>query len=244
MSILYDIQASATTALATKEWKATKAAILYDEVNPYPTGMAKAFKTAFETAKGPGSVVAFESFRTGNTDFSKQLETIINSGADFLYTPQHYQEVPLIVHQARKMGWKKPITGSNSWAGGDLMGLCGTDCNGMFFTGNFAASGTKGKAKTFVEAYQKAYNKLPDEPGALTYDAINLITQALKNTGGLTGNIVQDRTKLREQLAATKSFEGVTGAMSYQGKNDPTKCAVVVKIDDKGQFTNYDTVCP
>ena len=244
MAILYDIQADATTKLAAKEWKATKAAILYDEVSPYPTGMAKAFKATFEKANGPGSVVAFETFRTGNTDFSRQLEAIIKSGADFLYTPQHYKEIPLIVHQAKKMGWKKPITGSNSWAGGDLMGLCGADCNGMYFTGNFAAGGTKGKAKVFVDAYQAAYNKLPDEPGALTYDAIKLIVQALKETGGLTGNIVQDRTKLKVQLAATKSFEGVTGAMSFQGKNDPTKCAVVVKIDDKGQFTHYETVCP
>jgi len=244
MSILYDIQAGATTKLAAKEWKATKAAILYDEVNPYPTGMAKAFKANFEKANGPGSVVAFETFRTGNKDFSKQLAAIINSGADFLYTPQHYQEVPLIVHQAKAMGWKKPITGSNSWAGGDLMDLCGAECKGMFFTGNFAAGGTKGKAKSFVDTYQKAYNKLPDEPGALTYDAFYFIAQALKNTGGLTGNIVQDRTKLRDQLAVTKNFEGITSTMSFNGNGDPVKCAVVVKIDDSGLFTIHETVCP
>lgn len=244
MSILYDIQAGATTKLASKEWKATKAAILYDEVSPYPTGMAKAFKATFEGVNGTGSVVAFETFRTGNKDFSKQLATIIHSGADFLYTPQHYQEVPLIVHQARAMGWKKPITGSNSWAGGDLVQLCGTECNGMYFTGNFAAGGTKGKAKTFVDIYQKTYNKLPDEPAALTYDAVKFIVQALKNTGGLSGNIVQDRTKLRDQLAVTKNFEGITSTMSFHGNGDPSKCAVVIKIDENGLLTIHDTICP
>ena len=245
MCILYDIQANATTKFAAKEWKATKAAILYDEVSPYPSGMAKAFKKTFESINGPGSVVAFESFRTGNTDFSKQLETIIKSGAEFLYTPQHYQEVPLIVSQARKMGWKKPITGSNSWAGGNLTGLCGTECNGLFFTGNFAAGGTKGIAKEFVDKYQAAYKKLPDEPGALTYDAIKVIVQALKNTGGLTGNILQDRTKLRDQLAAIRNYEGITGNMSYNnGNGDPTKCAMLIKFDDNGLPTTYDTVCP
>jgi branched-chain amino acid transport system substrate-binding protein len=244
MSILYDIQAGATTKLAAKEWKATKAAILYDEINPYPTGMAKSFKAAFEGANGSGSVVAFETFRTGNKDFSKQLAAIINSGADFLYTPQHYQEVPLIVQQARAMGWKKPITGSNSWGGGELAQLCGPECNGMFFTGNFAAGGTKGKAKNFVDTYQKVYKSLPDEPSALTYDAINFIVLALKNTGGLTGNIVQDRTKLRDQLVVTKNFEGITSNMSFHGNGDPSKCAVVIKIDEKGLFNIYDTVCP
>lgn len=244
MAILYDIQANAMVKFSAKEWKAAKAAILYDEISPYPTGMAQAFKTAFENAHGLGSVVAFESFRTGNKDFSKQLEVIMKSGADFLYTPQHYQEVPLIVHQAKSMGWKKPITGSNSWAGGDLVGQCGTECFGMVFTGNFAAGGVKGKAKNFVDAYQKAYNKLPDEPGALTYDAVQVIAQALKNTGGLSGNILQDRTSLRSQLAVIKNFEGVTGTMSYNNSGDPSKCAVLIKINENGLLTVHDTICP
>lgn len=242
--ILYDLQAMAITKFAAKEWKASKAAILYDEISPYPTGMAKAFKEYFESVNGVGSVVAFETFRTGETDFGKQLTAILNSNADFLFTPQHYQEVPLIVRQAKKMGWKKPITGSNSWAGGDLMGQCGDDCKGLTFAGNFAPGGTRGIAKQFVDKYQKEYNILPDEPAALTYDAVKLIFQALQKTGGLSGNLVDDREKLKDQIAATKNFEGVTGNMSYQGTGDPAKCAVIIKIDDQGIFTNIDTVCP
>ena len=244
MPVMYDIQAEAMTKFSAKEWKAAKAAVLYDEVSPYPTGMAKAFKEKFEAANGAGSVVVFETFRTGETDFSKQLGVVVSSGADFLYTPQHYEEVPLIVRQARKMGWKKPISGSNSWAGGDLMGKCGDDCKGLIFTGNFAPGGTTGIAKTFVDTYQKVYNKLPDEPAALTYDAVKLIFLALQKTGGLSGNLVDDRTKLKDQLAATKNFEGVSGTMSYQGNGDPAKCTAIIKIDESGVFTNIDKTCP
>ncbi len=244
MPVLYDIQAVATTRFAAKEWKASKAAVLYDEVSPYPSGMAKAFKATFEGINGQGSVVAFETFRTGDTDFSKQLNVILNSGADFIYTPQHYEEIPLIVSQVKKMGWKKPVTGSNSWSGGDLMGKCGDNCKGLFFTGNFAPGGAKDKAKDFVDKYQKVYNKVPDEVAALTYDAVQLIVQGLKNTGGLTGNLLQDRIHLKDQLAATKKFEGVTGTLGYHGNGDPSKCAVIIKIDENGLFNTYDTVCP
>ncbi len=244
IAILYDIQAQATTKFAAKEWKATKAAVLYDEISPYPSGMAKSFKEVFESANGPGSVVAFQTFRTGETDFSKQINAILASGADFLYTPQHYEEIPLIVTQARKMGWKKPITGSNSWAGGDFMEKCGEDCKGLVFTGNFAAGGVTGVAKAFVDSYQKTYGKLPDEPTALTYDAMKIIFQSLKNTGGLTGNIMDDRAKLKDQIAATKNFEGVTGTMGYKGTGDPSKCAFIIKVDENGLNTIFDKVCP
>ncbi len=244
MPVLYDIQAVATTKFAAKEWKATKAAILYDEVSPYPSGMAKAFKKIFEDANGTGSVVAFETFRTGETDFTKQIRAILSSGADFLYTPQHYEEIPLIVKQSKKLGWNKPITGSNSWSGGDLMSLCGDDCKGLFFTGNFAPGGAKGKAVDFIAKYEKTYKKVPDEVAALTYDAVNLLIQALQTTGGLSGNLLEDRVTLRKKIASVTKFDGVTGTLGYHGTGDPAKCAVLIKIDGNGLFTAHDTVCP
>lgn len=244
MPVMYGIQATASTKFIAKEWKTTKVGVLYDEVSAYPSGMAKAFKETFEATNGPNSIVAFETFRTGDTDFSKQITSIMNSGAEVLYTPQHYEEVPLIVRQARKMGWKKPITGANAWAGGDLMGKCGDDCKGLMFSGNFAPGGVSGVAKTFVEKYQSIYNRMPDEPAALTYDAMKILFQAIQKTGGLSGNLVQDRTNVRTQIAATKNFEGATGTMSYKGSGDPEKCAVIIKIDDNGVFTNMDKFCP
>ena len=122
--------------------------------------------------------------------------------------------------------------------------VCGPECKGLFFTGNFAAGGAKGKAKNFVDAYQKAYNKLPDEPAALTYDAIKFIIQGLENTGGLTGNVVTDRTALRDNLALIQEFQGITGTMRFHGNGDPNKCASILQIDDNSQPTTYETVCP
>ena len=242
---VFTIQGPVLTKFAASQFKATKAAVLYDIISAYPRGMASSFKAAFEAANGPGSVVAYEEFRTGEADFTKQLTRIKESGANFLFTPQHYNEVPLIVRQAKKMGLTIPIVGSNSWAGGDLIGQCGTDCNGLFFTGNYAPGNAKGINKKFLDAYSKAYGNIPDEPAALTWDAVRLMVQAIRNTGKLSGNLIEDRKAVKEALAKIRDFEGASGQISFTGGNgDPSKCAVIVKIDDKGAFMAHDTVCP
>ena len=241
---VFTVQGPMLTKFAASQFQATKAAVLYDIISAYPRGMANSFKEAFETANGPGSVVAFEEFRTEETDFSKQLQRIKASGAGILFTPQHYNEVPLIVRQAKAAGLTMPIVGSNSWAGGDLIGACGTDCNGLFFSGNYAPGNAKGLNKAFVEAYTKTYGQSPDEPAALTWDAVRLMLQAVKDTGGLSGNLIADRVAVKEALTKTKDFDGATGKIAFSGNGDPNKCAVIVKIDDKGVFTAHDTVCP
>ncbi|OGR17035.1 MAG: branched-chain amino acid ABC transporter substrate-binding protein [Desulfobacterales bacterium GWB2_56_26] len=241
---VFTIQGPAITKFAASQFNATKAAVLYDIISAYPRGMANSFKEAFEAANGPGSVVAFEEFRTGDVDFSKQMNRIKESGAQFLFTPQHYNEVPLIVRQAKALGLTIPVVGSNSWAGGDLIGQCGTDCNGLFFTGNYAPGNAKGLNKSFVEAYTKAYGSNPDEPAALTWDAARLMVQAIKNTGGLTGDLVRDRIAVKDALAKVKDFDGATGKIGFDGNGDPSKCTVIVKIDENGVFTFHDSVCP
>lgn len=241
---VFTIQGPAITKFAANEFKATKAAVLYDIVSAYPRGMSKNFKEAFEAQNGAGSVVAYEEFRTGEEDFSKQLGRIRDSGAEFIFTPQHYNEVPLIVRQAKSMGLTIPIMGSNSWAGGDLIGECGSDCNGLFFTGNYAPGNATGLNKEFVDAYKAAYGQNPDEPAALTWDALRVMVEAIKRTSGLTGNLVKDRALVKDSLTAIQNFDGAAGELSFNATGNPSKCTVVVKIDDNGVFTFHDSVCP
>ncbi len=229
---------------ATDELGAKKAAVLYDIAADYPKGLAEFFKEAFEKIHGAGSVVAFESFTTGDKDFSAQMTNIVASGADVLFTPQYYSEVPLIIRAAKEMGWTKPILGSDSWGGGDLMGLCGDDCKGYYFSTHYAAAGAKGATKAFIDEYKATYGKTPDDVAALTWDSLGLMIQAIKDTGGLSGDIKADRTKVKDALAAIKHFPGITGEMTFTADGDPKKCAVVVKINDAGEFAFHKSVCP
>jgi branched-chain amino acid transport system substrate-binding protein len=236
-------QGPVAAKFASEEFGAKKAAVLYDIASDYPKGLAEDFKAAFEKINGPGSVVAFETFTTKDVDFSAQLTNIMKSGADVLFTPQYYNEVPLIVKQAKGMGWNKPILGSDSWGGGDLMGLCGDDCKGYNFVTHYAAAGAKGATKDFIDAYTAAYGKTPDDVAALTWDSTNLMLQAIQNAK-LTGDAAADRTAIKDALATIKDFPGITGAMSFTPEGDPIKCAVVVKIDDEGKFSFFKSVCP
>jgi branched-chain amino acid transport system substrate-binding protein len=222
----------------------TKAAVLFDVASDYPKGLAEVFKKAWEDANGPGSVVAYESFTTKDTDFSSQLTKIINSGAEFFFTPQYYNEVALIVKQAHELGWHKPIVGSDSWGSAETVTLCGKDCYGLFFSTHYAAAGAKGATKDFIDRYQTKYGYVPDDVAALTWDSLGLIQQAIQNSGKITGKVKKDRKAIRDALAKIKNFKGITGNMTFTEEGDPIKCAVIVRISDKGEYEFYQSVCP
>ncbi len=227
-----------------EEFGFTKAAVLYDVASDYPKGLAEVFKKAWEGKNGAGSVVAYESFTTKDTDFSSQLTKIKASGAEVLFTPQYYNEVPLIVKQAKDLGWTGPIVGSDSWGSAETVELCGEPCYGLFFSSHYAAAGAKGATKEFIDRYNAAHGYVPDDVAALTWDALRLAQQAIENAGELTGKIETDRTAVRDALAKIKNFAGITGNMTFTEEGDPIKCAVIVKINDQGKYEFYKSVCP
>jgi len=228
----------------TQEFHFSKAAVLYDVASDYPKGLAEFFMEAWEKLHGPGSVVAYESFTTKDTDFSSQLTKIIRSGAEVLFTPQYYNEVALIVQQAHELGWNKPIVGSDSWGSAETVALCGKDCYGLFFSTHYAAAGATVATKAFIDRYNKTYGYVPDDVGALTWDSIRIVQRAIENCGVITGKIEKDRQCVRDALANIKEFDGITGKMTFTEEGDPLKCAVIVRISDKGEFEFYKSVCP
>ncbi len=227
-----------------EEFGFTKAAVLYDVASDYPKGLAEFFKEAWEKVNGPGSVVAFESFTTKDADFSSQLTKIIRSGAEVLFTPQYYNEVALIVQQAHELGWNKPIVGSDSWGSAETVELCGKDCYGLFFSTHYAAAGAKGATKAFIDRYNKKHGYVPDDVAALTWDALSLVQASIQSCGKITGNVEKDRECIRDAMAKIKEFNGITGKMTFTEDGDPIKCAVVVRISDKGEYEFYKSVCP
>jgi branched-chain amino acid transport system substrate-binding protein len=228
----------------TEEYGFTKAAVLYDVASDYPKGLAEYFKQAWEKLHGPGSVVAYESFTTKDRDFSAQITKIIGSGAEFFFTPQYYDEVPLILKQARELGWDNPIVGSDSWGSAELVNLAGDLCYGLFFPTHYAAAGAVGATKEFIDRYEAKHGYVPDDVAALTWDSMLLVQKAIQDTGEITGDLATDRKNVRDALAQVKDFEGITGKITFTEGGDPIKAAVIVRISDQGEFEFYGYASP
>jgi branched-chain amino acid transport system substrate-binding protein len=230
-----DFQGVVAAKFAMQQLKTTKPAVLFDVSSEYNKGIAEVYKKALEGANI--SLVAYESYTKGDKDFSAQLTKIKNSGADSLFLPNYYSEVPLQVQQAHKLGFTGPILGSDSWGNQELISLCGADCEGSYFTTHYAADNATPKAQSFITAYQAAYSKVPDDVAALTYDSFGLLFQAIKSAGKI------DRQAVRDALAAITSYEGVTGTMQFKGTGDPVKSAVIIQIKNN-KFTYSQMATP
>ncbi len=230
-----DFQGVVAARFAMEQLKTQRPAVLYDVASEYNKGIAEVYKRTLE--QNGIQVVAFETYTTGDKDFSAQLTKIKDAGADTLFLPNYYSEVPLQVQQAHKIGFTGAILGSDSWGNLELISLCGADCEGYFFTTHYAPDIATPKAQAFIKAYEAAYGKTPDDVAALTYDSFGLLFQAIQAAGKI------DRQAVRDALAAITLYEGVTGNMQFKGSGDPIKSAVILQIKD-GKFVYFTTANP
>jgi branched-chain amino acid transport system substrate-binding protein len=229
-------QGRVVAKFAMDQLKAKKAAVLYDVASEYNKGIAEFFKKTLEEAGG--QVVSFETYTTGDKDFSSQLTKIKNAGPDVLFLPNYYSEVPLQVQQAHKLGITIPMLGSDSWGSEELIKLGGKDMEGLFFSTHYAPDIATPVAKKFIDGYKAKYGSTPDDVAALTYDSFGLLFQAIKSAGKL------DRQAVRDALAKIPAYEGVTGKMQFkEGSGDPIKSAVILQIKE-GKFTYFSTAAP
>jgi len=242
-------QAGVNAWFGMNEFKATKGAVLFDIGSDACYFQGFFFKKVWEGLGG--KIVAFETFTTGDKDFTAQLTKIKEAAPEVLYVPQYYDEVPLIVKQAnalgltRKTGGPTVIIGHDGWESPDLIPLCGEDCDGLFFTTHWALDIAGEKTQAFIKKFRDKVGKDPESTGGLTYDAMYLFVEALKNCGELTGDLAKDRKCIRDGLAAIKSFEGVTGTMTPTSEGDMIKSVQIVQIDVPHKaFKWYRTVEP
>jgi branched-chain amino acid transport system substrate-binding protein len=231
-----DFQGVVVAAFVFKKLALKKAAVLFDVASEYNKGIAEVFKAEFTRAGG--TVACFESYSTGDKDFTAQLSKIKSSGAEVLFLPNYYNEVPLQIQQARQQGFTGPVVGSDSWGSEEILKLGKGVMEGLYFTTHYAPDMATDRAKKFINDYQARFGARPDDVAALTYDAMGMLFESIQKAGA------DDPSKVLAQLSNLSEFEGVTGVMKFTpGSGSPSKSAVVIQIKNNA-FTYFDSINP
>jgi len=215
--------------------KVRKVAILVDVRSDYSVGLQTFFGQAFK--KLGGTIVTDQSYSQGDSDFRAQLTAIKGANPDAIYVPGYYTEVGTIVHQARELGIAVPFLGSDGWDSPKLWEIGGTALNGCFFSNHYATDDPNPVVQKFVNDYKAKYGQLPDALAALAYDAARIMAASIEKAGSTDG------AKIRDQIAATKDFDGVTGIITINPERNAVKSAVIVKVEN-GKYLLTETIKP
>jgi branched-chain amino acid transport system substrate-binding protein len=229
-------QGEVMARFAANTLKAKKAAILIDFNSSYSRGLSDFFELGF-TRLG-GQVVTKQSYTAGDRDYRGQLNTIRAAAPDVIFIPGYYADVALMVKQTRELGLTQPLLGGDGWDAPELWDLAHDSLNGSYISSHYSAEDQSPLVQKFVKDYKQRYgNLLPDAHAALGYDAMRVVIDAIARAG------VTDGPQLREALAQTKNFPGVTGVITINAERNAVKPAVVLKLQD-GRYIYQETIQP
>ena len=226
-------QGEVMAKFAANTLKAKTAAIMLDFNSPYSRGLTEFFEKSF--VKLGGKVVSQQSYTQGDRDYKGQLTSIRSLNPDVIYVPGYYGEVGVIAKQAKQLDIKAPLLGGDGWDAPQLWELGGDSLNGSFISNHYSVEDPSPAIQKFVADFKARYNIVPDALAALGYDAMRVLADALKRAGTAEGS------KLRDAIASTQNFVGVTGIITINAERNAIKPAVVLKLQD-GKYVYQETI--
>ncbi|HEV3469511.1 MAG TPA: ABC transporter substrate-binding protein [Pyrinomonadaceae bacterium] len=220
------LQGAAIADFAFRTLNARRAAFLLDAGQPYSTELARFIREEF-TRRG-GEVVLTAFYASGAADFRSQLGEIGAARPDVVFVPGYYLEAGLLARQAAQLGIAAPLVGGDGWASPRLYEIGGDALVGDYFSSHFSADDPDPLVRRFVEDYRRFFNAQPDAFAATAYDAARILLDACARAPAL------ERAAVRDALAATRDFPGVTGIVTFNSARDAVKPVIIVRIGDHG----------
>jgi branched-chain amino acid transport system substrate-binding protein len=233
---------------AAQSLRLNSAAILRDKRNDYSIGLANVFSETFKSLGG--TVPADESYQEGDMDFRAPLTAILSSNPQALFVPGYYTEVGLVARQARELGFTGPMLGGDGWVSESLFQIAGKQLEGCYFSNHYAQDDPNPIVQQFISRYKERYKEVPDAMSALGYDAARILVHSLKqmqktqpeavaallatsgNDEASRGKRAEGMKTLRDMIAATRDFPGVTGSITIDENRNAIKPIVVLKVHD------------
>jgi branched-chain amino acid transport system substrate-binding protein len=228
-------QGTVMAKFASTQLKAKTAAILRDTKSDYSLGLAQYFTEAF--TKAGGVIVKDEAYSSGDVHFKSQLTAIKSAKPDVIFVPGYYTEVGLVARQAKELGVNAPMLGGDGWDSPKLTEIGGKFIDGSYFSNHYSEELDTPEVKRFVSEFKAAFGYPPDGLAAMGFDAASVLIDSLKRAKDTNAS------SLRDAIAATQNFAAVTGKISIDAKRNPTKPAVVLKIEG-GKYKYVTTIDP
>jgi branched-chain amino acid transport system substrate-binding protein len=229
-------QGEVMAKFAANTLKAKRAAILLDVNSDYSRGLGQFFEENF--VKLGGQIVERQSYTQTDRDFKGQLTSIRSANPEVIFVPGYYGQVGVIAKQAKELGIKAPLLGGDGWDAPQLFQLGGSSLNGSYMANHYSVDDPSPATQKFVSEYKGRYNgTAPDAIGALAYDAMKVLADAIQRAGTTDGQ------KLRDAIAQTKGFLGVTGSITINNERNAVKPAVVFELQD-GKYVYKETIQP
>ncbi|WDF82832.1 ABC transporter substrate-binding protein [Lacticaseibacillus pabuli] len=210
-----NFQGGTAARFANDTLKSKKVAVIADNSTDYGTGLAKAFKKEYN-----GKVVSTQYFQEGDKDFNAILTSIKNKGFDAIYAPGYYSEIGLIVKQARQMGIKTPIIGSDGMADPKLAKIAGdSNATKVYYTTPFSTmtAATDKTVKNFMDNFKSKFHQDAPTFSALAYDSVYMVKTAAQQEKSTNS------ADIAKGLAKIKGMKGATGTMTVDKQHNPKK---------------------
>jgi branched-chain amino acid transport system substrate-binding protein len=220
-----DLQGKWMVEFVSQNLKLKRAALLVDSQTPYSVGLGKVIEEEFQ--KRGGTIVIRENYSAGQKDFQNQLTNIRAQNPEIVFLPGYYTEVVNILPQARKLGLTVPFIGGDGWDSDQTIKVGKEAVNGCYFTNHYSPDDPAPRVQDFVKKFKARFDgEEPDAMAVLAYDAANILFNAIDRAKSTDG------PKIRDALAATKDFQGVTGNITIGADRNAIKPGVVLEIVD------------
>ena len=224
------VQGAVMARFATKELGVTRAAVIAQQGDVYAEGLAEIFADAI--VKENGEIVPTEFYAADTTDFTEQLTRIAAAAPDALFIAGFAEEVVLVTKQARTIeiqntaGKPTVLLGSDAWDSELLLESEEAQVEGSFFSAHFSPDSAQPTTQAFVKKYEALHGTVPVGGIAISYDCVKLLAAAVERAGSF------DAAAIRDEIAATKDYVGVTNIASYNENRHPSKSLVIMTVKD------------
>ncbi len=200
---------------AYKRLNARTAVLLYENTNA-GIGNAKVFNETF--TKLGGKILADIGFTRDVNDFTSIATRVAGLGNIDVIPTYTLEGQGLKITQAltqagvTKGGGGKAIQLGTIWLPFGFEQKAGKAAVGYIRIVQFDPTDARPTVRDFISAFKAKYNESPTHLNAHAYDQIALVADVVKRGG-------KDAQSIRDGLAATKGFSGVTGSVAFDKTN-------------------------